>query len=100
MLSISGWCERLLCKTPENLSPGLAMALITVLNAHWRSEENRGIFVEVKSTSVEVMLRPRRLPSYPKGFTKIWVRRDFGLYIARPKIDQSEFCNLTIFSVH
>ena len=37
---------------------------------------------------------------YPKGFTKIWVRRDFGLYIARPKIDQSEFCNSTIFSVH
>ena len=28
--------------------------------------------------------------SYPKGFTKIWVRRNFGLYIARPKIDQSE----------
>ena len=26
--------------------------------------------------------------NYPKGFTKIWVRRDFGLYIARPGIDQ------------
>ena len=31
--------------------------------------------------------------SYPKGFTKIWVRRNFGLYIASPEIDQSEFCN-------
>ena len=38
--------------------------------------------------------------SYPKVFTKIWVRRDFGLYIARPEIDQSEFCNSTIFSVY
>ena len=39
------------------------MALITVLNARWRPEENR-IFVEVKSTPVEVMLRPRRLLSF------------------------------------
>ena len=25
---------------------------------------------------------------------------DFGLYIARPEIGQSEFCSSTIFSVH
>ena len=35
-----------------------------------------------------------------KGFTKIWVRRDLGLCIARPKFEQSNFCNSTIFSVH
>ena len=26
--------------------------------------------------------------NYPKGFIKILVRRDFGLYIARHEIDQ------------